>query len=482
MRAHLAALAASSLLLYGCAVGPDFVAPTAPEGKAYTRAMETSSVTPGGEEPAQRVVENSSIPADWWQLFRSAELDNVVREAVAGNPSVAAAAATLAQAQQAVLQARGGFYPQADFAAVAERQRGPAFALGLQPGRSLPVFSLYSLGPVVSFAPDVFGLNARRVEQQSALAELQRDQLVAARLAVTGNAVMQALSIGSLRRQIGAIQEILAEDQRNLSLVRDKFAVGRGARADVLTAQTQLANDRALLPPVGQQLAAAEDALAILVGKTPAQWSPPAFDLGDFSLPPELPLSLPSDLVRQRPDILAAQAELHASSAVIGIATAQMYPSFPLSASIDTAALSTTSLFDQSSVVWTLSGGLTAPIFHGGALRAQRQEAVEAFRASLASYRQTVLQALGQVADILRALDHDAELADAEHHALDSAHEALELQRAGYTVGKTDVLRLIDAKRSYQQARLGYTRAQAQRYLDSAALMVAMGGGWWSAP
>jgi len=195
-----------------------------------------------------------------------------------------------------------------------------------------------------------------------------------------------------------------------------------------------------------------------------------------------LPLSLPSDLVRQRPDILAAQADLHASSAAIGIATAQMYPSFPLAASIDTAALSTTSLFDQSSVVWTLSAGLSAPIFHGGALRAQRQQAIEGFRASLASYRQTVLQAFGQVADILRALGHDAELADAERRALDSAEESLHLQRAGYAVGKTDLLRLIDAERSYQQARLGYTRAQAQRYLDSAALMVAMGGGWRSEP
>ncbi len=474
------AVAALTALLSGCAVGPDFVRPGAPVGTAYTAAKP--KLAPPGGEPAQRLVEAGIIPAAWWQAFGSPPLDAVVRQALAENPSIAAAKATLAQMQQAVLQAQGAYYPQLDFAASAERQRGPGFALGLLQGRQLPVFNLYSVGPTASFSPDVFGLTARRVEQQEALAELQAYQLAAAHLAIAGNVVTQALTIASVRRQMAALQEILGQDERNLTLVRQKFEVGRAPRSDLLTAETQAANDRALLPPLGQQLAVAEDALAVLVGKSPAEWVPPAFDLADFTLPAELPVSLPSALARQRPDILAAEAQLHASSAAIGVATAQMYPNFPLSASLNTAALSATSLFDQSSLVWTLAGGLTAPIFHGGALAAQKQGAIDGFQASLATYRQTVLQAFGQVADILRALGHDAELAEAERRALDAATTALDLQRLSYGAGRADALRLIDAERSAHQARIGYARAQAQRYLDSAQLVVAMGGGWWHDP
>jgi len=476
-------LAIAAGVLAACAVGPDFIRPAPPTVKGYTPAATKPNLMAGASEPSQRLVVAQAIPADWWQLFHSAALDKVVREAIAGSASLDAARATLAQSREAVAEARGGYYPQVDFAASAERQRGPAFALGLLPSaQGLPVFNLYSLGPSVSYSPDVFGLTARHVEQQEALAETQGYQFAAAYLAITGNAVTQALIIASTRRQIETARAIIDDDEKNLALVRDKLSAGRTARNDVLTAETQLANDRTLLPPLEQQRSAAEDALAILVGKSPAEWTAPKFDLANFALPPELPVSLPSALVRQRPDILAAEAQLHASSAAIGVATAQMYPNFPLSASIDTAALSATSLFGQSSLIWTLAAGLTAPIFHGGALKAQKRGAVDAFHASLATYRQTVLQAFGQVADTLRALGHDAQLLDEERYALDAANGALELQQSTYAAGRTDLLRLLDAERSAQQARLGYARAEVQRYLDSAALLVAMGGGWWEDP
>jgi NodT family efflux transporter outer membrane factor (OMF) lipoprotein len=469
--------------LAGCAVGPDFTRPALPEVKGYTSTTSKLSLTPGAGEPSQRLVEAQAIPADWWRLFRSPALDGVVRAAMAGSPSLNAARATLAQSQQALAQSRGGYYPQVDFAASAERQRGPAFALGLlPPAQGLPVFNLYSLGPTVSYSPDVFGLTARRVEQQEALAETQGYQLAAAHLAITGNVVTQALIIASARRQIDALRGIVADDEQTLAMIRDRFAAGRITRNDVLGAETQLANDRSLLPSLEQQQSAAEDSLAVLVGKSPAAWTAPEFDLADFALPPELPVSLPSTLVQQRPDILAAEAELHASSAAVGVATAQMYPNFPLSASLDTVALGATSLFERSSLVWTLVGGLTAPLFHGGALEAQRRGAVDSFQASLAIYRQTVLQAFGQVADTLRALDHDAQRVEDERQALEAATGMLELQRSTYAAGRTDLLRLLDAERSAQQARLGYARAEVQRYLDSAALFVAMGGGWWEDP
>jgi NodT family efflux transporter outer membrane factor (OMF) lipoprotein len=476
---NLRAVALSLLvLLAGCAVGPNFVRPAPPHVSAYTPQKVSLNLTPGNNEPGQRFMTGQAIPAAWYQLFHAPALDEVVRQAVADNPTIAAATATLAQAQQAVLQARGAYFPQLDLAATAERQQGPANLLGQQPGKHLPVYNLYSVGPLASFSPDVFGLTARRVEQETSLARYQAYQLAAAQLTITGNAVSEALTIASDRAQIDAVDTIVADDEKNLALVREKFAAGRAPRTDVLIAESQLANDRALSPPLQQQLAAAEDALTTLTGKYPAQWSPPAFVLSDFTLPAALPVSVPSALVHQRPDILAAESQLHATSAAIGVATAQMYPTINLSASLESAAIEPDSLFNQSGLVWSVLGGLTAPIFHGGALEAQKQGAADAFRASSATYQQVVIQAFGQVADALRALDHDARLVEAEHQALSIADQSLALQRVGYDAGKIDILKLIDAERSDQQARIGYARAVAQRYLDTAQLFVAMGGGW----
>jgi NodT family efflux transporter outer membrane factor (OMF) lipoprotein len=477
------ALLASALALSGCAVGPRLAQPIPPAAAAYTTKETAPDLTPGHHEPSQHLALGQEIPAQWWGLFHSPTLDELMRQALAGNPTLEAARATLAQAQQAVLVARGGYYPQLDIGATAERQKGPAFALGLLgalPGtRRLPTFNLYSLGPTVSYAPDVFGLTRRGVAARQAAAEIGREQLAAAYLTITGNSVEEAVNLAKLRLEIEALTRIVSDDRRNLALVQRKFDVGRARRVDVLAAQTQLANDRALLPPLRQQQAAGEDALAILVGEAPGQWMPPAFTLADFHLPGELPLSLPSTLARQRPDILAAEQQVHVRSAEVGIATARMYPSVVLSASIATAALRPQTLFDSSSGVWALLGGLTAPVFHGGALRAQRRESVEALKASLALYRQTVLDAFGQVTDTLRALGNDAELAAADHQALDAARASLRLQRVSYAAGRSDVLQLLDAERGYQQARLGYARATAQRYADSAQLFVALGGGWW---
>lgn len=419
-----------------------------------------------------------SIPAAWYRLFHAPALDNVVREAIVDSPTITAARATLAQARQAVLEARGAYYPQLDVAASAERQRGPPNLLGQQPGKALPLYDLYSVGPLASFSPDVFGITARRVEHEVSLAQYQAFELAAAQLTITGDIVTEALTIASNRAQLAAVEGIIGDDEKNLTLVRRKFAVGRAPRTDVLIAESQLASDRTLRPPLRQQLAAAEDALTTLAGRYPAEWSPPAFALRDFTLPAELPISVPSALVHRRPDILAAEAQLHAASAAIGIATGQMYPTVTLSASLESAATNPDRLFDQQGLIWSVLGGVTAPIFHGGALEAQKQSAIEAFRASAATYRQVVLQAFRQVADALRALGHDASLVEEEHRALGISADSLALQRLGYRTGKVDIIHLINAERSYQEARLGYARAVAQRYLDTAQLFVAMGGGW----
>ena len=477
-RARAAVLAAVVLVLGGCEAGPNFVRPGPPEIRSYVPQKVTLNLAPDKNEPGQRLVTGQAIPRGWYRLFHARTLDEIVQEAITRSPTIAAAQATLAQAQQAVRQARGAYYPQIDLAASAQRQRGPANLLGQQPGRQLPVYNLYTVGPLASFSPDVFGVTARRVEQQTALARYRAYELAAAQLTLTGNVVTEALTMASDRAQLVAINNIIADDKHNVALIRKKFAVGRAPRTDVLLAESQFANDRALLPPLQQQLAAAEDALTTLIGRYPSQWSPPAFALSDFTLPTKLAVSVPSALVHQRPDILASEAQLHAASAAIGVAAGQVYPSFNLSASLASAAIEPGDLFKHSGLLGSVLANLTAPVFHGGALEAQKQGAVDAFRASAATYREVVLRAFGQVADTLRALDHDARLVEAEHQALRTADASLALQRLGYKAGRVDILKLLDAERSDQQARIGYARALSQRYLDTAQLFVAMGGGW----
>lgn len=463
-----------------CAVGPDFVRPSPPAISGYTFSPIPVVLAPGSGETAQRLAVGQAVSADWWKLFHSPQLNQVVRQALAANQTLAAARATLLEAQQTIIEARGDFFPQIDFSATAQRQSVGASRTasnGLFVGAASSTYNLYSLGPSVSYAPDVFGGTRRRLEQAKALAQNQQCQLAAAYLTLTGNTVTQAITIASLRLQLQATRIIIADDETNLRLVQQKFLAGKAARTDVITAQSQLDNDLALLPPLGLQLTSARHALSILAGKFPAEWSSPTFNLTDFTLPPNLPLSLPSQLVRHRPDILAAEAQLHANSAAIGIATAQLYPNITLSGSFGLESLSTSTLFEPASETSSLAAALTAPLFHGGILKAQKQAAIDAYSATLATYRQTVLQAFGQVADVLRALGYDAQLVAAEYHALDTAHLSLKLQRLSYAAGKSDVLQLIDSERSYQQARLGYARALAQRYQDTAQLLVALGGG-----
>jgi len=453
------------------------VPPPPPPVTRYTETPPPSVLSPGGDETDQRVVVGQAVAARWWELFRSSALSDAVHVALAGNETVAAANATLLQARDAVAQAQAAFYPQIDFAGNVTRQQRNASPEG-GASRST-VFDLYSLGPRVSYVPDVFGGTRRHVEQEAALAESQERQLAAAYLTLTGNVVTQAITIAGTRLEIAAAEVTIVDDEKNLELVRAKLDAGKAAQTDVLTAETQLATDRAALPPLRQQLSAARHAFSVLLGRFPADWSPPDFDLDDLKLPGELPLSLPSALVHQRPDILSAEATLHAASAAIGVATAQLYPSITLTASVGQEALAAGTLFTGSSTIWSLASGVTAPIFEGGALRAQQQGAIHAYDTSLATYRQTVLTAFQQVADVLDALAHDADLVAAERRALDVADQSRQLQRFAYGEGKADVLQLLDAERLYQQARLGYARAQTQRFQDTTQLFVALGGGWW---
>ena len=476
MREALAGLAAL-IAVAGCTVGPRFVAPPAPRVDAYTSARTAPRLDAGAGEPNQRLSIRRSLPPAWWEGFGSATIDDLVRRALANNPTLDAARATLAQAEQVVREARAGLYPAVDVGASAQRQKGPAFALGLLPPQQrLPQYDLYSVGPTVRFAPDVFGLTARRIEERVALADLQRDQLAAAVLSVTGNTVTTAIELAALRTQIAAVRRIVTDDQRDLALVRHRLAVGRATRADVLIAQGEIARDRARLPDLDRRLAVAEDALAVLLGDSPAGSVPPAFDLSAVHLPTDLPLVLPSRLVRHRPDIRASESIVHARSAAVGIATAERYPQIEISGAFGTSALAVRSLFDSTSTVWSLAAGLTAPVFHGGALAAQRRAAVDGLRASLALYRATVLAAFGQVADTLRSLGDDAAQVRATHRALAVGLAGLRIQRARFAVGRIGLSQVVAADRAVERARVDYAQAIADREIDSARLFVALGG------
>ncbi|MGH6988808.1 MAG: efflux transporter outer membrane subunit [Stellaceae bacterium] len=463
-------------LVAGCTeVGPNFLAPAAPAQQRY-RQHQTTELNAGRKDKVQLLAIGRNLRQDWWAVFRSPALDRTVRAAIAGNRNLVSARETLAESRERIAAAQGGLFPQANLHAMAERQRFNYAAAGIPypPAE----FNLFSIGPSVSYNFDLWGGTRRLIEERQAQAKFQDYQVAAAYLTLTGNAVREALTIASVKAQIAAANDIIANDERNLDLVRRELQAGEATSLDVETAESQLANGRTALPPLRQRLSVARNALDLLVGKTAATWTPPDFTLSRITLPATLPVSLPSILVRRRPDILAAEAQLHAASAAIGVATAAMYPQINLTAGITQTALKAGDIFTYASTGADIIAGLTAPLFHGGELTAQKRAAIDAFKAARAHYQETVLEAFTQVANALDALHHDAELVAAEHRALDDARHSLDLTRTSYEAGNVGILLVLDAQRRYQQARLGYVRAVEQRYLDTVQLFAAMGGGW----
>jgi NodT family efflux transporter outer membrane factor (OMF) lipoprotein len=478
----LAALAGAALLLAACEQGPNFFSPAPPEEKAYTAPGDP---IPPSDDPqvksraAQRIALGAKIKDQWWTLFHSPPLEKAMRAALSDSPTLQQARAVLAQGREQTIAVAGGLLPQVDLGAQVGRQATNVQISGVN-RPAIPV-NIYGVGPTVSYALDVFGSIKRQVEAQSAQADVDEYQLAAAYLALSGNVTTQAITIAGLRAQIKTVEDILGNDRRNLDLVKTAQAGGTATMVDVTTAQTQLANDRTLLPPLRQQLSVARDALTVFVGKTPADWSPPDFDLDKLTLPAVVPVSLPSQLVRQRPDILAAEAQLHVAAAQLGVATANFYPNFTLNGAFAQTATQINNFFGAY-VGWEALANMSAPIFHGGTLEAQQRAAKDALDASWAAYRGTVIQAFGQVADQLQALVHDDEAVKTQLAAVASADQALKLARLSYAAGNSTFLQLLDPERQRQQAVLGLVRSQTQRLIDTAVLVVALGSGWWNTP
>jgi NodT family efflux transporter outer membrane factor (OMF) lipoprotein len=471
---------AIAALLAGCAVGPDFKRPDPPHAEQYTAPRVATAATDAGAAERQELLLGNSPATEWWHFFHSDALDSIVARALANNRRLTAEQWSLAQSQELVNAKAGGRWPQIDATAGVGRQKYGAQFLGPLP--KAPPFTYFSVGATVSYSLDLAGGLTRSIEQQAALAEYQQHQVEAAQLMVTGNAVNQALEVAALHAQIATVEALLDRDRENLKLVQLAFDAGSVSRLDVVSAQSQLASDMTLLPSLRQQLAEARHALALSLGTGPADPSVPDLDLTQLTLPAQLPVSLPSELARRRPDILAAEAQLHAATAAVGVATSNLYPRIDLTGSIGQQSVTTGALFDEMSNVWSIASGLVAPIFHGGTLRAEQRASVDAMRSSAANYEETVLTAFSQVADSLEALDNGAEQLHAQENAEAAARDTVTMTRQSYNEGNVGVLQVLDAERRYQQARLGYVRAQAQRYMDTTQLMLALGGAGPQAP
>jgi NodT family efflux transporter outer membrane factor (OMF) lipoprotein len=483
MRLHAAAVGAALLAaaLSGCAVGPDFRRPAPPSVASYTTGTlpeETAEAKVAGGAP-QRFVSGGEIPAQWWALFRSEPLDRLIRQALADSPTLAAAQAKLREAEENRRAQFGALFPQADARASAGKQKISGASFGLPDDRNSS-FTLYNASVNVSYALDLFGGTRRGLEALSAEVDTQRFLQEGAWLALTANLVTTAVQEGALRARIEATREIVAAEEQQLALVERQFQLGGASRPDVLAQQAQLAQTRATLPSLEKQLAQARHSLAVLAGRFPAEAATlPEFDLDGMSLPQELPVSLPSSLARQRPDIRAAEELLHAASARIGVATANLYPQITLTGSLGVEAPTAGGLFSKGSSIWGLGAGLLQPLFHGGELTAKRRAAIALYDQAEAQYRETVLQAFRDVADVLRALEMDAQTLKAQSDSEEAARASLELARRQFRFGAVSYLTLLTAERQHQQARIGLVEARAARYSDTAALFQALGGGWW---
>jgi NodT family efflux transporter outer membrane factor (OMF) lipoprotein len=472
--------ASFSLIVTGCAVGPDFRRPDAPAATTYTatKLPEMTAAAPVKGGQAQRFNLTQDIPDQWWTIFQSPELDQLIRQALAGNPTLAAAGAALREAQEYYIAGRGSFFPSVDASASAIRQKSSGSA-SQQPTGTSP-FTLYNASVSVSYALDVFGGMRRELESLQSQVEYQKFQLEGVYLTLTSTLVTTAVQEASLRSQIRSTRDILHAQEQQLAVVERQFQLGAVSLSDVLAQRTQLAQTRAALPPLEKALDQTRHQMAVLTGRVPGETTLPEFELDALKLPQDLPVTLPSELVRQRPDIRSSEALLHAASAEVGVATANLYPQITLSGSYGSKAIGTGTLFTSNSAFWSLGASLLQPVFRGGQLTAMRRAAIAAYDQSEARYRETTLLAFRDVADVLRALDADALSLKTQAEAESAARDALELARKQFALGAVSYLTLLNAQRTYQQVLIGLVQAQALRFADTAALFQALGGGWWN--
>mgnify|MGYP001551202552 CR=1 FL=1 len=478
---RLAAAVSALALLAGCELGPNFQRPAAPAVQGYTPEPLAAKTAVAGVAggAAQHFAPGGDIPGQWWELFHSPALNGLIEQALAKNPTLQSAQAALREAQENLYAEEGGLGPTANGNAGATRESASPASLGeAGPAKT---FDLYNASVGVSYSLDLFGGGRREVESLAATAEFQRFELEASYLSLTANVVTAAVQEASLRAQIAATGDILHIEGQQLDIIQRQFALGGASKADELAQEAQVAQTAAILPPLEKQLAQVRNQLSALGGRLPSegQGAGGEFDLGSLHLPQDLPVSLPAQLVAQRPDIRAAAAELHETSALIGVATANQLPQITLTGNYGSESNRLGKLFSSGTGVWSLGGSLLQPIFNGGELRHEKRAAVAAYDKAAADYRTAVLTAFQNVADSLRALQYDADALAADAAAERAASASLDISREQLRSGAITYQSLLTAERAYQQTRITLVQAEAARYADTAALFQALGGGWW---
>ena len=471
-----ALLGAASLA--GCAVGPNFSRPPTPKVDTFLPGASPSAFTAAGASQTLRA--DVSVRDDWWTQFGSSAIDAAVNDALTGNATLDEAQASLRRAEDQVHAGAGIFYPQVSAQAGASRERYVPLHTGSQAVPS--IFNLFTVSASISYAIDLWGGNRRYVEGLAAERDAQRYALEAAWLTIASNVVNTMIARAAWRDEIDATQEMIGLVREQVRIADVRAHVGTAAYTAVLTLRNEEATLEATLPVLEQKRAQAGDLLASLTGALPAQWSAPELSLRELTLPADLPQTVPSQLVRQRPDVLQAEALLHAASAQIGVATAAMLPNITLSAAGGLSGSSPASIAQRMGQSWSLAADVAAPLFQGGTLWYGRKAAEDAYAASRAQYRQTVLSAFAQVADVLYALEYDAGALDAQSRALAAAQEALRLLRADYHAGTVDYLQILIADGQLHQAQIAWLEAAALRLQDTVALYAALGGGWRDEP
>ena len=483
-------------LVGGCVVGPDYRRPALPPAQAYSPASLPSSTgfAPGTTAGAAQTFDTASaISAQWWTLFRSPALDRLIRRAMAANPTIDAAVAALREAQENVYAQRGYFYPTVQASYQGERTRLSGNTAGSSaPGNQGNGGNIAPLGPAepvtynfhtaqvtVGFVPDVFGTNRRQAESLQAQADAARYQLAAAHVTLASNVVAAALQEASTRAQIAAVQTIIGSNVRSLEIVDNQLRLGYATRLDVAQQALALAQARALLPPLQRQLAQTRDLIRTLAGNAPDHDVPETFTLDTLHLPERLPLSLPSRLIEQRPDVLAAEEQVRSASAEVGVAVANRLPQFSLTAALGGQASKITQIFWSSGTFWSVIGSASQPLFDAGTLRHRQSAAAQALAQAAAQYRVTVLTALQNVADTLHALYTDADALQSAVAVEQAARVTLRVSQEQFRVGYANGIAVLTAQQAYQQAVITRVQAQAARLGDTAALFQALGGGWW---
>lgn len=463
--------------LAGCTVGPDFERPAAPQVKNYADGGDPAqTVEAAGSR--QQFLAAKNVPADWWRLFDSPELNDAVRRGLEGSPTIAIAQASLKQAQDELASGEGALYPQIAVGAGVSRQQPSANGnpSRLQPG----AYNLFSLTGAVSYVLDIFGGQRRSIEALGAGVDYAENADRAAALSLAATIADTLVASAAYRAEIAATTAIIQQEENQVRLAHVLVTAGTENYAAELSLQGQLETARASLPILQQQLTRSEHLLAVLQGQLPAEGRTSEIDLDRLSLPPKIPVSVPSLLVQHRPDILQAEASLHAASAEIGVATAAMLPSFTLDGTVGYSSLSSSNILAPQSNLWGLAASVSQPVFNGGMLWYRRQAARDAFVGAQAQYRQAVLTAFEQVADALRALEHDAGTLAANEGALQSAQKAARLVEANYGAGLASYSAVLLANAQLRQVQIAEIQSKAQRYQDTVALFVSLGGGWWS--